>query len=313
MAALAAASRLDWKAKAKFLILITDAPAHGRDCNDDPKDKYPGGSPQQGCDVQTIMQQLRRQQVDLMLMPVKKGKLEKTAAAMRAHYDCPADDRKLSMEPLFDNSKLPAHAFHFVFCLDASGSMAGTPWQQLIQAYQLLISRRRNDQCLEDYLSVVTFKSSATVEFQMKSLTAAPQTFSGGSGGTSFTPALHTCDGLLARTPPGYTPILIFMSDGEDGGGNAVGAMQQLYEKYGRSNLQVHTIAFGQSYGGGASLLQNMAQMAGGQFHAAAGGMQLNQVFVKIAAECTAVDGLVKRFSEILSEMITVKVMVDYL
>jgi Mg-chelatase subunit ChlD len=52
-------------------------------------------------------------------------KLDKTAAAMRLHYDCPAEDRKLTCEPLFDANKQPAHAFHFVFCLDASGSMAG--------------------------------------------------------------------------------------------------------------------------------------------------------------------------------------------
>jgi uncharacterized protein YegL len=311
MAALAAASRMDWKAKAKFVVLIADAPAHGRDCNDDPKDTYPGGSPSLGCDVQSVMQQLRQRQIDLMLMPVKKGKLDKTAAAMRRIYDCPAEDRKLTMEPLFDSTKLPAHAFHFVFCLDCSGSMSGSPWQEVLQAYQLLVSRRSNDQCLEDYLSVVTFDDYPTVAFQMQSLASAPRSFSGRFGGTSFTPALQTCDQLLAGTPQGYTPILIFMSDGCDGGGNAVGAMQQLHQKYSRMNLQVHTIAFGHSYG--APLLQNMAQVAGGEFHAAAGGMQLNQVFVKIAAECTAVDGLVKRFSEILSDMITVKVMVDYL
>jgi hypothetical protein len=103
------------------------------------------------------------------------------------------------------------------------------------------------------------------------------------------------------------------MSDGCDGGGNPVNSMQQLHAKYSSKNLQVHTIAFGQSYGSGEALLRSMAQAAGGQFHAAAGGLQLSQVFVEIAAECTAVDGLVKRFSEILSEMITVKVMVDYL
>eukprot|EP00882_Tetradesmus_deserticola_P026193 GHRQ01028850.1.p1 GENE.GHRQ01028850.1~~GHRQ01028850.1.p1 ORF type:complete len:104 (-),score=57.46 GHRQ01028850.1:249-560(-) len=103
------------------------------------------------------------------------------------------------------------------------------------------------------------------------------------------------------------------MSDGCDGGSSPVAAMQQLHAKYNSRNLQVHTIAFGHSYGSGATLLQSMAAAAGGQFHAAAGGLQLSQVFVQIAAECTAVDGLVKRFSEILSDMITVKVMVDYL
>ncbi|KAF6259602.1 hypothetical protein COO60DRAFT_1460101 [Scenedesmus sp. NREL 46B-D3] len=142
--------------------------------------------------------------------------------------------------------------------------------------------------------------------------TGCSYSFYEGSGGTCFTPALSTCDGLLAATPTGLISILVFMSDGCDGGGNPVSAMQQLHSKYSSKNLQVHTIAFGQSYGSGATLLQSMAHAAGGQFHAAAGGLQLSQVLVQIAAECTAVDGLVKRFSEILSDMITVKVMADY-
>lgn len=162
-------------------------------------------------------------------------------------------------------------------------------------------------------MSVVTFDSLPRVAIQLQQLTSAPQSFSYSGGGTCFTPALQRCDSLLAATPAGLTPILVFMSDGDDGGGSPVSVMQQLHAKYSSRNLQVHTIAFGQSYSRGTPLLQQMAMAAGGQFHAAAGGMQLSQVFVQIAAECTAVDGLVKRFSEILGDMITVKVMVDYL
>jgi Mg-chelatase subunit ChlD len=259
------------------------------------------------------MKQLRRQQVDVMLMPVKALKLDKTAAAMRQHYDCPAEDRKISVEPLFDGSKQPAHAFHFVFCLDGSGSMRGQPWQELLTAYNLLLQRRSSDQCAGDYVSVVTFNDYPSVQINMKPLMSAPTSFCGGSGGTCFAPALQACHGLINSTPAGLTPILVFMSDGCDGRSGAVQAMQQLHSAYAHRNLQVHTIAFGSWHGSGGTLLSDMASAAGGQFHQAAGGMQLSQVFVKIAAECTAVDGLVKRFSEILSEMITVKVMVDYL
>jgi uncharacterized protein YegL len=251
---------------------------------------------------------------------VKAHKLDKTAAAMRLHYDCPVEDRKLTCEPLFDSSKQPASAFHFVFCLDSSGSMSGTPWQQLMAAYQQLLHRRNSDQCNGDVVSVITFNSCPTVQINCAPVATAPTYFSGGSGGTAFSPALQQCDSLLAATPAGFTPILIFMSDGQDGSGNAVQQMQSLYSRYSSRNLQVHTIAFGaaahsgySSYTVGSSLLQSMAQAASGQYHTAVGGVQLSQVFVQIAAECGAVDGLVKRFSEILSDMITVKVMVDYL
>uniref|UniRef100_A0A383V437 VWFA domain-containing protein n=1 Tax=Tetradesmus obliquus TaxID=3088 RepID=A0A383V437_TETOB len=222
MAALSAAAQLQWQAKARFLVLIADSPAHG-----------------------SVMQQLRKQHVDLLVMPVKAHKLDKTAAAMRKHYDCPAEDRKLSCEPLFDSSKQPAHAFHFVFCLDSSGSMSGRPWQELLTAYQQLLTRRTSDQCAGDYMSVVTFDSLPRVASQLQQLTSAPQSFSYSGGGTCFTPALQRCDSLLAATPAGLTPILVFMSDGDDGGGSPVSVMQQLHATYSSRNLQVHTIAFG--------------------------------------------------------------------
>jgi hypothetical protein len=71
MAALQAASGLCWTSKARFLVLIADAPAHGRECNDLPVDNYPGGSPTAGCGVREVMSELRKQQIDLMLMPGK--------------------------------------------------------------------------------------------------------------------------------------------------------------------------------------------------------------------------------------------------
>lgn len=39
--ALYTACGLRWTSKARFLLLITDAPCHGRDCNSDPHDAYP--------------------------------------------------------------------------------------------------------------------------------------------------------------------------------------------------------------------------------------------------------------------------------
>jgi hypothetical protein len=54
--------------------------------------------------------------------------------------------RELSSVDLFDESKIPATRFHFVFALDESGSMNGRPWLQLCQAYNLLLARRMGDQ-----------------------------------------------------------------------------------------------------------------------------------------------------------------------
>lgn len=76
------------------------------------------------------------------------------------------------------------------------------------------------------------------------------------------------------------------------------------------SLLQVHTIAFGHS---NIPLLQQMAAEGGGTHHMCQSGVDLASTFVNIAKGCTAVDGLVERFGEILSDAVSLKVMVDYL
>lgn len=74
--------------------------------------------------------------------------------------------------------------------------------------------------------------------------------------------------------------------------------------------MQSHFIAFGSA---DQARLTHLASCANGQFHVSATGMQLSSVFVKIAAQCNARDGLVKLFSEKMSEMVANKLMLDYL
>jgi hypothetical protein len=72
---------------------------------------------------------------------------------------------------------------------------------------------------------------------------------------------------------------------------------------------QVHTVAFGC----GVPRLQQLAAEGGGRYHQCQSGIDLATTFASIAAECTAVDGLVHKFGDILSEAVSVKIMVDYL
>ena len=67
----AAATLLDWQAKVRFLVLVTDAPAHGRDCNDKTDDQYPGGSPS-GQTVEGVMK-ISRPLVVLHLVHILGG------------------------------------------------------------------------------------------------------------------------------------------------------------------------------------------------------------------------------------------------
>jgi hypothetical protein len=89
------------------------------------------------------------------------------------------------------------------------------------------------------------------------------------------------------------------MSDGHDNRADPIPVMRRIRQAHARSNLQVHTIAFGS----GVPRLQELAVVGGGKYHECQTGVQLSSTFTSIAMECTAIDGLVSKFGEILSEV----------
>lgn len=229
---------------------------------------------------------------------------------LRKYYDDTADNRHITTVDLFDPTKMPATRFHLVFCLDCSGSMGGAPWQEVTAAYQQMLARRRSDQGLADLVTAIPFDDSAHTCCSAQSIHSAPQHLTYHGGGTNFAPALQEAHRAMLSGPADATPLLIFMSDGENGDhGQALSAMGGLASALSARNLQVHTVAF-RTTGGS---LQQLAAQGGGQFHACQSGVDLSSTFVQIAAGCNAVDGLVARFAEKLSEAISIKVLVDYL
>ena len=94
--------------------------------------------------------------------------------------------------------------------------MKGSPWHDLMQAYQNFIQRRSADQPGADVVSVICFDSTAAVQFEAVPLSSAGQQsirFSG--GGTQFIDPLQKASILIGKYQ-GYTPLLLFMSDGGD-------------------------------------------------------------------------------------------------
>ncbi len=288
----------------------------------------------------------------VVIAQVRKHALDKTETAVRAAYDKPAANRTLRSVQLFDDSRVPAKRFHLVLCLDESGSMRGQKWADVLAAYKTLLSRRMNDQGLGDLVSVVTFSLTAETRFSQQPIEAAPRTFTYSGGRTRFAPALQAASEAMARQPADVTPLLVFMSDGKPEDGRAATAkMRALVAAYRGRNLQVggrqqaspcramhlphecsvarmcpmrrprvtlllpsrqvHTIGF--RAGIGEDMLRSMAEAAGGRFHSCQSGVDLAATFAAIAAESTAMDGLVARFAEILSEQIALKVVLDFL
>jgi len=56
-----------------------------------------------------------------------------------------------------------------------------------------------------------------------------------------------------------------------------------------------------------------MADRGGGKHHRAADGVQLSAVFEGIATSPTAMESLVSRFGDVISDMVSSKIIIDHL
>jgi Mg-chelatase subunit ChlD len=292
-------------------VLITDSPGHGHELNDDKNDQYPQGDPQNPLTAQQVIGEMTAKEIDFMMCRIKRHATLKMERKFRQLYN--TEDRKLTSIDLFDDSKVPiTGAFHIVFCLDESGSMAGGRWTSLQQAYHLFLNQRCNDQAQGDLVSVIQFSRRAHKVLEKKSLSFARSAdLIHNGGGTRFEPALLKAQQVL-NTAPGYTPMLVFMSDGDDGGGHgALNVMADIYREHKSAGLQVYCIPFASGSSGHARL-QALAQRGHGELRAASSGQELSQVFNEIAQGCNAMDGLISAFGNKISSMVVKKLLMDF-
>ncbi|CAF3438283.1 unnamed protein product, partial [Rotaria sp. Silwood2] len=300
--------KLKWsKSNARFIILITDAPGHGRDLNDDPFDKHLDKTKHT---VASICNRLLKQESEIQLMfcCINPKATEKMQRLFEKEYNSKTAQtgKEFKTIKLFGDKPIDSRLFHFVFVLDESGSMQETPWHDLVKAYQSFLDRRRNDQGGNDLFSVVQFDSVGQILYQQKHLAHTHRDLKMNGGGTNYLTGLQEADKVIAADTSPSTVMMIFMSDGDNDGPDPLPTMSILRQKYLRShNFICHTIPFGsgaQSGSDAANLLQSMATNSGGQMYPALTGDELKQVFEKLAADCTVANSLVADFTKILSE-----------
>ncbi|UJR07196.1 hypothetical protein I4U23_011484 [Adineta vaga] len=305
---------------ARFIVLITDAPGHGPELNDNLAiDKYPQGV--DGHTLKSICERLLKKdaEVDLMFCCIKPNATAKMQRAFEAYYDAKKDEtgKAFTTIKLFDDKQQETQSFHFVFVLDESGSMS-SEWHALQNAYLTFLTRRNDDQGGDDHFTVVQFDSSARTICQQQRLINTPRSLTMRGGGTNYCAGLKQASSAIAADRTASSVVMIFMSDGGDGsGGDPTELVRQLKQQFGTNhNFVCHTVGFGSGVAAGSSaarLLANMASVGGGRAYSALTGAELQTVFSNIAANSTTSDALVERFSAILAREISVKIMVDYL
>jgi len=197
--------------RARFIVWVGDAPAHGM--HEGRMTDNHSSHPRQ-LTAESVLGTLTRNDIDLVAVQVIPSQTQSMINKMQLiwkplHEGTDFEVTSLGQQALANNQ------YHFVFVLDESGSMCGTPWSDLLACYERFRQLRCGDQS-NDIISVVTFDSSARVRFTGYTPSQALFQQNPNSGGTCFIPALNATFPLYDRRP-GYTPVMVFMSDGDCG------------------------------------------------------------------------------------------------
>jgi len=165
--------------------------------------------------------------------------------------------------------------------------MSGTPFDDLKKAVKAFLEKRiamvaTNGGLCDDLVNIVNYGSVGRIVCEQQLINSSPNnkiTFN--SGGTDFAAGLSVVLQQMSRhkTQQGYTPVLLFMSDG--GCGNGEQEMTTLKTQY--PDTLVFVIGF--SSGCDLNKMNKMATAGKGQFFFGADGVQLTQQFENISVK----------------------------
>ena len=139
---------------------------------------------------------------------------------------------------------------HHIFVLDASGSMKGSDWEALMEAFRAYVAQLSATRSCADIISVITFSCEGTIVYEGKPLaqtTAIPIPFQGYT--TSYDEGLRCALEVLSRNDHTlYTPVMLFFSDGHPNeNANGVALAQRIASEFAKYRLQSSCVGFGHS------------------------------------------------------------------
>jgi uncharacterized protein YegL len=321
------ASKWSWTGRFKCLVFIGDSPGHTSELHTYNKHDKNWGSHPLGLKHADVMQKLAAEDVGVFFCRINEQATKKMETVFRQLYEDPTHNKKSRKFASLDMVKISGpnpfetnlSANHLVFVIDESGSMGGRPWNEAVSAYQSALQKRITDvgkggsQAGSDRVSVVQFGNHARHIFTNEPITTCPKNLVFGDGGTNFKPACEYAAQALKQTVAGTNPILIFMSDGEGGGGKeGMELVRTAMQSYG--GFKCFTVAFGS--GASSSTLKMMADVHGskGAFRKALSGSDLSKVFVEaVGSVGKPQEAIFRSIGKSLNEQISQKLQLDWL
>ncbi|MEF8874959.1 MAG: PKD domain-containing protein, partial [Candidatus Thermoplasmatota archaeon] len=176
--------------------------------------------------------------------------------------------------------------FDWIFSMDTSGSMDGPPLQNSIDGAQYFVDLVEED---------VNGSRGATIEFDDTAQLVNDRSFTDdydavrsdletlvAGGGTSFSPPLaRALEEFEQEGVPSRSWFHLFLTDGE-------GSIDwDLIDEHAAKDIPIYTIGFGNI---NETLLQEMADRTGGEFHEAENSSDLEKVFQSIFEEITSLN-----------------------
>jgi len=177
--------------------------------------------------------------------------------------------------------------YHLYFCLDDSHSMQGSPWTSLVTAVKGFV-KKRIAMCQaaystpEDLVTIINHSSTSQIMCSNIPITENPASYCQfRGGGNSFRIAFNTAYTEIQKVRAGYTPVLLFMTDGGCAGGEA--EIQQIATDFSALNIQIFVIGFGE--GCDVKKLKNLSAISGGTYFFGYSGAQLISNFEQISTQ----------------------------
>mmetsp|Transcript_1455 Transcript_1455/g.3038 ORF Transcript_1455/g.3038 Transcript_1455/m.3038 type:complete len:1794 (-) Transcript_1455:138-5519(-) len=316
----------DWNSTIKFILVLTDAPAHGfvpTSLAHVPNvDGYSIGHPN-GLKPKGVIDCLIKNDIDLFFCsfnPAATLRTEEELSKKKLYHGENTDKCEIITIPMvpvkeINTEVLCSYAKHIVFVLDMSGSMRND-WNGVVSAYNQYIARRKQNQSDCDLISVVQFDNSAEITVNKVLISQAPNQLRYDGGGTSFDPASQKASALAGTTPLSHAPVIVFMSDGCAGDASSAAktfstlnnSIKQTFE----NELELHVIAFGKS--SSLSQLQEIANSSkNGKLHKSTDTAELSHIFVEIANAGGVADVLETEIGKKISEAVSDKLTLEYI
>jgi len=283
------ACQLSWQSRARYIVWVGDAPAHGmqgQDMVDRPTTPHP-----RQLTADSVLSKMVNDDIDFVAVQVVQQHTQVMINQMQKIWKTHHEEEFISVVL---QKRASSNRSHFVFVLDESGSMGrgpGSRWDDVLKCQERFRRGRCGDQT-NDIISLITFADDAVVHFEGRAAEQATFMANPRRRGTSFIPALQAAFPVL-QAQPDCSPVLVFMSDGECGGVPRI--CDTLVQGARRLNgLRFYAVAF---HAGGADSLASMVQavkQAGlsGELLRSNSRMDLQQNFDHIANSSQVTDAL---------------------